>query len=188
MSPILIWTNEAEFGYAGMILMLQEHLDAASFRRVKASAHRQAKRDGLEICGAIIKGDNGALVLQPLRNLAKGPAKWEIEKEWLREIRRKLKNTNSRLVGTYHSHVGGYAYPSEKDLEGYPSGFLLMIYDTRDRRVGLWKPLIRNGRGRLRAVAVTCDSPRWSEADAILYADYLRGKFRRREKRNSDPA
>jgi proteasome lid subunit RPN8/RPN11 len=164
--------------------MIHEHLDATSFRRMRKAAHRQADKGGFEVCGAIVREDDGALHLWPLENLATDPAKWLIEKEWLRKIRRKLKVTNKRLVGTYHSHVGGYAYPSDKDLDYYPSAFLMMIYDTQDRRVGMWKPLIRNDTAKLRPVAVTCDSPKWGEKEAIDYASYLRLKFRAREKRN----
>lgn len=159
-------------------------LDELTFRPVRAAAHRAARNGGFEVCGAIIRSIDGILSLRPLRNLASEPAKWEIETEWLREIRRELKGTGSRLVGTYHSHVGGYAYPTPKDLDYYPSGFLMMIYDTTDKRVGLWRPIIRKGVGRLKPIAVVCDSPSWSEEDAIAYAKYLRLKFKTREKRN----
>lgn len=165
--------------------MQRLHLDSESFLRVKRVAHRQANRGGFEVCGAIIQNVSGVLILRPLENLATQPAKWEIKREWLRTIRRELRQNGSRLVGTYHSHVGGYAYPGEKDLDGYPSGFLLMIYDTFDRRVGLWRPLIRGDRGRLRSIAVTCDRPKWTEEQADVYATYLRGKFRAGERRNS---
>lgn len=164
--------------------MTSAHLDHVSFRAVRTSAHRAARNEGFEVCGAIIRCPEGVLHLRPLKNLATEPAKWEIDREWLREIRRELKESHSRLVGTYHSHVGGYAYPSQKDLDYYPSGFLMMIYDTVDRRVGLWRPLIRKGKGKLKAIAVLCESPFWRENDAFAYARYLRGKFRTREKRN----
>jgi proteasome lid subunit RPN8/RPN11 len=159
-------------------------LDHSTFRSVRRSAHRAERKGGFEVCGAIIRTPDGVLRLKPLRNLATEPAKWEIDREWLRQIRRELKGSGSRLVGTYHSHVGGYAYPSPKDLDYYPSGFLMMIYDTMDRRVGLWRPLIRKAQGRLRPIAVVCESPSWKEDDAFSYAQYLRGKFRNREKRN----
>ena len=167
--------------------MLNEHLDSVSFRKMRGASHRQANKGGFEVCGAIIRNEAGVLELQPLTNLASKPAKWLIEKQWLRDIRKRLKETGKRLVGTYHSHVGGFAYPSEKDLDYYPSAFLMMIYDTKERRVGMWKPLIRKGKGKLRAVAVTCDSPRWDKKDAGLYASYLRMKFRTKEKRNAEP-
>ena len=165
--------------------MIHEHLDATSFRRMRLEAHRQADKGGFEVCGAIVREDDGILNLWPLENLATEPAKWLIEKEWLREIRRKFKGTNKRLVGTYHSHVGGYAYPSDKDLDYYPSAFLMMIYDTHEQRVGMWKPLIRKDTAKLRPVAVTCDSPKWVEKEAVEYASLLRLKFKAREKRNS---
>jgi proteasome lid subunit RPN8/RPN11 len=164
--------------------MLHEHLDSDSFRVVKKHAHQRAKQ-GMEICGAIIREEGGILSLRSLRNLATEPAKWTIEIEWLREIRRELKATGRKLVGTYHSHVGGYAYPGEKDLEYYPSSFLMMIYDIHDKRVGMWKPLIRKDKAELRAVAVTCSMPLWTKEDAVEYATYLKQKFRNKEKRNT---
>lgn len=151
---------------------------------MRSSAHLEADKNGFEICGAILRREDGILTLRPLKNLATEPAKWVIEKEWLREIRRELKETGQRLVGTYHSHVGGYAYPGEKDLDYYPSAFLMMIYDVHDQRVGMWKPLIRKGNGSIRAIAVTCDLPKWEEQNAIDYAISLRRKFRNNEKRN----
>ena len=159
-------------------------LDHISFRSVRRSAHRAEREGGFEVCGVIIRPPDGVLFLRPLRNLATEQAKWLIEREWLRQIRRDLKGSGSRLVGTYHSHVGGYAYPIPKDLDYYPSGFLMMIYDTMDRRVGLWRPLVRKEKYGLRPIAVLCESPSWKEDDAVSYAEYLRGKFRNREKKN----
>ncbi len=164
--------------------MLHEHLDSHSFRTVKRAAHRNADKNGFEVCGVIIRSKSGVLVLRRLKNLAQEPAKWKIEGEWLRDIRRELKNTDERLVGTYHSHVGGYAYPGSADLDTYPSAFLLMIYDIVDRRVGMWKPLIRKGKGKLRPVAVTCDSPKWDIDEATVYAHEVKEKFKRKERRN----
>ena len=167
--------------------MIREHLDTSSFRNLRSAAQIAARKNGFEVCGAIIREESGILTLRPLKNLASAPAKWEIELEWLREIRREMKCTARKLVGTYHSHVGDYAYPSEKDLDYYPSAFLMMIYDIQDRRVGMWKPLIRKGTARLRAVAVTCDSPRWDERTAQTYAEDLLRKFGLKEKRTRSP-
>lgn len=164
--------------------MISLRLDHLTFRLVRIAAHRAAHDGGLEVCGALIRDPSGMLCLRPLQNLATDPAKWGIKTAWLREIRKELKGSGSRLVGTYHSHVGGYAYPSPKDLDYYPSGFLMMIYDTLDKRVGLWRPIIRKGKGKLKALAVLCESPSWEAEDAFAYAQYLRGKFRTREKRN----
>jgi proteasome lid subunit RPN8/RPN11 len=164
--------------------MLLEYLDSKTFKTERSKAHKRANENGFEICGALIRQKNRSIKLYPLKNLATKPAKWEIELQWLKEIRKELKGSDQRLVGTFHSHVRGYAYPSPKDLEYYPSGFLMMIYDTRDKRVGMWKPLIRKKKGKLRAVAVCCKSPRWDEAEAIQYAQYLLGKFRKSKKRN----
>ena len=139
---------------------------------------------GFEVCGALIREESGELSLVNLDNLATVPAKWEIKRSWLRFIRKKLKHTKRRLVGTFHSHVGGYAYPSEKDLDYYPSGFLMMIYDNVDRRVGMWMPVIRHGRGSLKPVAVLCESPRWDKDSAVAHAAILPRKFGNKERRN----
>lgn len=162
--------------------MRREILDSESFRKMRRSALRRA-RDRFEVCGALIRAVDGELLLLPLENLATAPDKWEIKRSWLRFIRRELKGTGERVVGTYHSHVGGYAYPGKKDLEYYPSGFLMMILDTVDRRVGLWMPVIRHGWGRLKPVAVLCNSPRWDVASATSHAAMLHQKFCRKEHR-----
>ena len=163
--------------------MRREKIDPISFRLMRRRALRQATR-GFEVCGALIRDENGIITLRGLRNLATEPAKWMIKRSWLRAIRRELNPTKKRLVGTFHSHVGGFAYPSPKDLDSTWSGFLMMIYDTMDRRTGLWMPVIRNGCGRLRAIAVLCDSPKWDEKSATEYAMTLQQKFRSKEKRN----
>ena len=97
--------------------MKSARIDHHTFRSVRTSAHREAGNEGREICGAIIQRADGVLTLRPLQNLATEPAKWKIRIQWLRDIRKELKGSDSRLVGTYHSHVGGYAYPSPKDLD-----------------------------------------------------------------------
>lgn len=162
-----------------------ETLDSQSFKKARKSARKAAATVGFEICGALIRRANGEIHMSLLPNLATEPAKWEIRTNWLRQIRAALKKGgNSKLVGTFHSHVGGYAYPSTKDLDYYPSGSLMMIYDTVDDRVGLWRPLVRNGRGRLIPLAVVCESPRWQNAKAISYALYLMKLFKVKAKRN----
>jgi proteasome lid subunit RPN8/RPN11 len=163
--------------------MRREKIESDSFLRMRRRALRRA-RDKFEVCGALIRDSDGEIYLLPLDNLATEPAKWEIRRSWLRFIRRNLRGTGERLVGTFHSHVGGYAYPTEKDLDYYPSGFLMMIIDTVDRRVGMWMPIIRHGQGRLLPVAVLCDSPRWDLASATSHAAMLFQKFCRKERRN----
>jgi proteasome lid subunit RPN8/RPN11 len=162
-----------------------EHIDSESFKKMRMKALRRARAGCFEVCGVLIRDKYGTIRLRSLKNLASQPGKWEIKVEWLREIRKELKGGEQKLVGTYHSHVGGYAYPSPKDLEYYPSGFLMMIFDTKEKRVGMWKPLARNGSGIVRAIPVTCDSPYWDRGEAIRYAEYLGEKFRIRKKRNS---
>src|SRR5438093_1040396 len=86
-------------------------LDSRSLKTIRSKALKCA-RTGFEICGALIREESGKITMRVLPNLAKKPARWLIERSWLTDIRRELKGGRKKLVGTFHSHVGGYAYPS----------------------------------------------------------------------------
>ncbi len=161
-----------------------EIIDGRSFGRLRTRALLEAEAGLREVCGILIRHANGTIHLRFLPNLATQPAKWLIQWNWLTQIRAELKGTPQKLVGTFHSHVGGYAYPSQSDLDYYPSGFLMMIYDIATERVGLWRPYIRKGRGKLFPVAVCCKSPLWEKDDAISHALHLKELFKKKAKRN----
>jgi len=163
--------------------MRNVRLDPVTFRSMRRRAQLHAQ-DGMEVCGVLISDELGTISLRALRNLSTVPAKWEIKRSWLCDIRSELRSTRRRLVGTFHSHVGGFAYPSEADLDYYPSGFLMMIYDTIEQRVGMWMPVIRGDEGRLKPIAVLCNSPFWDNDSAAGYASLLQQRFRLKEKRN----
>lgn len=160
-------------------------IEMHSFALIRESAHKAARKGGYEICGILIRESNGQISLWPVRNLSKHPFEWEIKRTWLEMIQECLKGTGRVLFGTYHSHVGGYAYPSEKDLEDYPISLFLMIYDTKDKRVGLWKQSFNNGVYKITTIPITCSSPKWTASEATRYSRRLLQLFRTKAKRNN---
>ena len=164
--------------------MLHEVLDSKSLSIVRAKALIRAQEGGFEVCGVLTRQQSDVLTMRCIRNLSTEPGKWEIKRESLTKIRKALRAGSRRLVGTFHSHVGGFAYPSERDIEYYPSGFMMMICGTVEERVGMWKPLVRLGKGKLRPVAVCCDSPRWELEEAEEYAQELLRKYRDKQSRS----
>jgi len=159
-------------------------LTSDSLFALRTKARKTARRNGREVCGVLIREESGELSVRFLRNLSKQPAKWLIKRSWLSEIREELKETGRRLVGTFHSHVGGYAYPGQADLDDCSSNFLMLIYDTIEDKFGMWRPRVVEGKGYLKALALARQDIGLPISEVVDQAKYLQGKFRKQEKRN----
>ena len=91
------------------------------------------------MCGALICDEKKTLTIRFLSNLTNERSQWLIERSWLTDLRRELKGSKRRVVGTVHSHTRGYATPSDGDLDRLPFDYLMLIYDVIEDSVGLWR-------------------------------------------------
>jgi proteasome lid subunit RPN8/RPN11 len=69
----------------------------------------------------------------------------------MREINslcRASKKLGLKVVGTFHSHIISSPKPGPSDIRGAEDDSLLLILDSMDKRLGLWR--IRYGRAYAR--------------------------------------
>jgi len=49
-----------------------------------------------------------------------------------------------KIVGTFHSHIFWFARPGDADIRGADEDSLMLIIDSMDKDIGLWR--IKNNR------------------------------------------
>ena len=71
-----------------------------------------------ECCGLLVGSGSRVVLAVPLRNTARGQTRYRIDPREHIALRRVVRETTPRLdiVGVYHSHPRGRAYPSETDV------------------------------------------------------------------------
>ncbi len=90
-----------------------------------------------ECCGLIEGTRNGeqahAQTLHPTPNLAQSAGRFEIDPAEQFRLLRQLRGTDRSLIGCYHSHPGGSARPSMRDIEcAGEEDFLWLIAATAE--------------------------------------------------------
>jgi proteasome lid subunit RPN8/RPN11 len=95
-----------------------------------------------ECCGLVIGSDEAGsicvLEVQPTRNLAKEPDRFEIDPAAHFALLRRLRETSHRIVGCYHSHPGGAAEPSGHDFSSASDiGFVWVIAAVAEQKFDL---------------------------------------------------
>jgi proteasome lid subunit RPN8/RPN11 len=101
-----------------------------------------------EACGILAGRDGGVEKVYPMRNSKPGPTYYEMDPEEQFRVMRDLRQEGLELVGIFHSHPGGPAYPSSVDVEkaywpgtlspNYPDAAYVIV-SLMDRR----KPLVK---------------------------------------------
>ena len=71
-----------------------------------------------ECCGLLVGSGPRVVLAVPLRNMARGQTRYRIDPREHVALRRVVRETSPQLaiVGVYHSHPRGRAYPSETDV------------------------------------------------------------------------
>jgi proteasome lid subunit RPN8/RPN11 len=81
-----------------------------------------------EICGLLFGDDGWIAEARPAANVAADPSRWfEIDPAALFAAHRAERGGGPRLIGHYHSHPGGSAEPSPRDLAAAEPGKLWLI-------------------------------------------------------------
>lgn len=74
---------------------------------------------GAEVCGLLVRGEAGEVEPWPVPNVSPTPVRsFELSPLALLDALRRLDRGGGLLVGVYHSHLGGGAGLSARDLEG----------------------------------------------------------------------
>lgn len=74
---------------------------------------------GEEVCGLLVRGEDGEVEPWPIGNVAPVPATaFELDPRALLAALRRLDQAGGRLVAVYHSHLAGGAGLSARDLDG----------------------------------------------------------------------
>jgi proteasome lid subunit RPN8/RPN11 len=98
-----------------MALLLPDVLRA----RIAAEARAAFPRECCGLIEGIWNGDAAAvLALHPASNLATQPDRFEIDPETQFAALKAARDAGHALIGCYHSHPGGIAAPSARDLAG----------------------------------------------------------------------
>ncbi|HEX8185019.1 MAG TPA: M67 family metallopeptidase [Blastocatellia bacterium] len=98
---------------------------------VKGAIEAQARRAHPAECCGLLSGNNGVITnIHPLRNDADRPeTRYFATPEDLFAAMRRIRESNQRLLGIYHSHPRTPAYPSVSDVEMafYPEALYFII-------------------------------------------------------------
>jgi proteasome lid subunit RPN8/RPN11 len=111
-------------------------------RHLKATGAAN-KKNAREVCGLLI--DNGYfLQLRESRNVSKKEGSFLMDGREFRSLERAAEKLNLEVVGTYHSHIAWFAKPGDSDITGTWDNSLILIIDTVDKDIKLWR--IKNER------------------------------------------
>jgi proteasome lid subunit RPN8/RPN11 len=90
-------------------------IPAGTIRSMVLHARRARPR---ECCGLLVGRGARVTFAVPLRNVARGRTRYRVDPRDHIALRRVLRETSRALaiVGVYHSHPRGRAYPSETDV------------------------------------------------------------------------
>lgn len=93
-----------------------------------------------EGCGFLVGRDGVAERLIPLPNQAASPREYSVDPAVLLREMRGIRESGQELVGIYHSHPAGDAYPSARDVrEAYYPETVYVVVSLRDPE----KPVVR---------------------------------------------
>jgi proteasome lid subunit RPN8/RPN11 len=91
-----------------------------------------------EVCGLLI--DNGHfLQLRETRNISKREGSFQLDMREIRSIEKAADKLNLEVVGTFHSHIVWFAKPGEADIEGAENDSLMLLVDSMDKDIKLWR-------------------------------------------------
>lgn len=115
--------------------------------RVRALAQASA----LEICGALLADRTGVVALVALENRSAHPhTEFFIAAADIARVERQAERSGHTLAGFYHSHPGGNAVPSARDLELAVPGYTYWIAARHEVRA--WR--LRDDRSGFDEVAI----------------------------------
>ena len=140
-------------------------------------ARTGSRNGGREVCGILFGRPNGFLDLKPLSNTSERPAAFRMDSHELREAKVQLKGEKCPFLGTYHSHVRGYPYPSKGDMKAARPGELMLILDANSSSLGLWRNPPRGQPRGWTSIPIWCSAIRVSPQMATIHSRHLQTLF-----------
>jgi proteasome lid subunit RPN8/RPN11 len=70
-----------------------------------------------EACGILAGKENRVAHVFPMTNAKPGPYSYEMDPEEQISVMREIRKAGLDMLGTFHSHPAGHAYPSSVDVE-----------------------------------------------------------------------
>jgi proteasome lid subunit RPN8/RPN11 len=84
-----------------------------------------------EVCGILGGRDGKVEEVYLMKNARPGPTTYEMDPEEQFRVMKDIREAGLAMVGIFHSHPGGHAYPSSVDVEkAYWPGTLLPNYPS----------------------------------------------------------
>lgn len=109
-----------------------------------------------ECCGLLVGQGRHVQFVVPVANIDTNPARYRVDDATHIAVRRTLRAFVPRLaiVGVYHSHLNGAAWPSESDVREalYPEWFHLIVGLTGGRAAEVRAFRLR--RGKIRPIPI----------------------------------
>jgi proteasome lid subunit RPN8/RPN11 len=104
-------------------------------------------KEAREICGLLI--DNGHfLQVRETRNISRRRGSFCLDMREINSLCRASEKLGLKVVGTFHSHIVWFPKPGPGDIRGAEDNSLMLILDSMNKQVGLWR--IRHGRAYAR--------------------------------------
>ncbi len=109
------------------------------------------RKEAREICGLLI--DNGHFFqVRETRNISKRRESFCLDWREINSICRASEKLGMKVVGTFHSHLVWLPEPGPTDIQGAEDNSFMLIIDSMDRQVGLWR--MHHGRAYARQFAL----------------------------------
>lgn len=141
--------------------------------RIPTRALRANQVIQLNVCGILFGRPDGSLDLKPLSNTSERPSAYRMDSNELREAKVQLKGEKFPFLGTYHSHVRGYPYPSKGDMKSASPGELMLILDANSFSLGLWRNPPRGQPDGWTSIPIWCSAIRVSPQMATIQSRHL---------------
>lgn len=101
------------------------------------------RKEAHEIGGLLI--DNGHFFqVRETRNISRKRGSFWLDMREVNSICRACEKLGMEVVGTFHSHIVWFPEPGPTDIQGAEDNSFMLIIDSMDRQVGLWR--IHRGR------------------------------------------
>jgi proteasome lid subunit RPN8/RPN11 len=142
------------------------------------AARTESMNGGREICGILFGRPSGHLDLKPLTNIIERPGAWGIDSDELRRAKTEIKSQKCTPLGTYHSHVRGFPYPSKGDMRSARPGELMLIMDVNACSLGLWKNPSTGQLDGWTSIPIWCSAIRVGPELATVHSMHLEALYR----------
>ena len=157
------WRSQVANGWLNSDYRLSQH----ESDRLKREARLAQEEGNREVCGAILQRQDGTLELCFADNESIRAHTYTLSSKSVRRMQGLAKETNSAIIGSFHSHPSSDAQPGKGDLEHAGVHSLMMIHSVRTGQTKLWKVVLREDQKRAREVKLQVFARRLRSASPL---------------------